>query len=195
MSQKSKLKLPEPRYHLSFSSFHHYSSPPLSLWAHLILIPPVILFFCHPAIATATFHCLLLSIPFLTGCTSPGASYSFLFLFWNFFIEVWLTQQKLYIFNVQNSMHWEISVHRRCRRLQFDPWLGKIPSKRKLLPTPVLLLKKSHGQRSLVGCSPWGRRVGHDWAPFHHHLALYKKCLPTPVVRSKLFPFCLPHIS
>ena len=31
-------------------------------------------------------------------------------------------------------------------------------------PTPVLLLGKSHGRRSLVGCSPWGRRVGHDWA-------------------------------
>ena len=25
-------------------------------------------------------------------------------------------------------------------------------------PTPVLLPGKSHGQRSLVGCSPWGRR-------------------------------------
>ena len=24
-------------------------------------------------------------------------------------------------------------------------------------PTPVLLPGKSHGQRSLVGCSPWGR--------------------------------------
>ena len=24
-------------------------------------------------------------------------------------------------------------------------------------PTPVLLLGKSHGWRSLVGCSPWGR--------------------------------------
>ena len=23
-------------------------------------------------------------------------------------------------------------------------------------PTPVLLLGKSHGRRSLVGCSPWG---------------------------------------
>ena len=26
-----------------------------------------------------------------------------------------------------------------------------------LLPTPVLLPWKSHGRRSLVGCSPWGR--------------------------------------
>ena len=25
-------------------------------------------------------------------------------------------------------------------------------------PTPVLLPGKSHGQRSLVGCSPWGRQ-------------------------------------
>ena len=32
-------------------------------------------------------------------------------------------------------------------------------------PTPVLLPGKSHGRRSLVGCSPWGRlRVGHNWA-------------------------------
>ena len=30
-------------------------------------------------------------------------------------------------------------------------------------PTPVLLLGKSHGQRSLLGCNPWGRWVGHDW--------------------------------
>ena len=30
-------------------------------------------------------------------------------------------------------------------------------------PTSVLLPGKSHGRRSLVGCSPWGLRVGHDW--------------------------------
>ena len=30
-------------------------------------------------------------------------------------------------------------------------------------PTPVLLPVKAHGQRSLVGCSPWGREeFGHD---------------------------------
>ena len=29
-------------------------------------------------------------------------------------------------------------------------------------PTPVLLPGKSHGQRSLVGCGPWGCEVGHD---------------------------------
>ena len=33
---------------------------------------------------------------------------------------------------------------------------------RKWQPTPVFLLTKSHRQRSPVGYSPWGRRVGHN---------------------------------
>ena len=31
-------------------------------------------------------------------------------------------------------------------------------------PTPVLLPGKSREWRSLVGCSPWGHRVRHDWS-------------------------------
>ena len=31
-------------------------------------------------------------------------------------------------------------------------------------------LSTSHGERNLVGYSPWGhKRVGHDWAPEHTH--------------------------
>ena len=37
-----------------------------------------------------------------------------------------------------------------------DLWLGKIPWNRKWQPTPVFLPAKSHGQRTLVGYSPWG---------------------------------------
>ena len=44
----------------------------------------------------------------------------------------------------------------RCRRHSSDPWVGKIPWSREWLPTPVFLPGKSHGQRSLVGYSPWG---------------------------------------
>ncbi|XDA86191.1 hypothetical protein R6Z07F_015941 [Ovis aries] len=33
----------------------------------------------------------------------------------------------------------------------FDPWVGKIPWRRKWPPTPVFLPGESHGQRSLVG--------------------------------------------
>ena len=39
---------------------------------------------------------------------------------------------------------------RRCRRLGFDPWVGKIPWRREWPPTPVFLPGESHGQRSLV---------------------------------------------
>ena len=43
-------------------------------------------------------------------------------------------------------------------RLGFDPWVGKILWRREWQPTPVLLLGKSHGQWSLVGYIPWGRK-------------------------------------
>ena len=38
---------------------------------------------------------------------------------------------------------------------RFNPWVSKIPCKRVWQPTPVLLPRESHGQRSLVGYSPW----------------------------------------
>ena len=44
----------------------------------------------------------------------------------------------------------------QCRRLKtrrFDPWLGKVPWRKKWQPTPVFLPGKSHGQRSLGGYS------------------------------------------
>ena len=48
------------------------------------------------------------------------------------------------------------------RRHRFDPWVGKIPWRRKWQPILVFLPGKSHGQRSLAGYSLWGCRVGHD---------------------------------
>ena len=47
----------------------------------------------------------------------------------------------------------------RCRSHGFDHWVRKIPWRRKWQPTPVFMPGKSHGQRSLVGYSPWGYRV------------------------------------
>ena len=52
---------------------------------------------------------------------------------------------------------------RRHKRWGFDSRVGKIPWRRAWQPTPVFLPGKAHGQRSLVGYSPWGlRRVGHN---------------------------------
>ena len=39
-------------------------------------------------------------------------------------------------------------------------------------PTPVLLPGKSHGWRSLVGCSPWGRWELDTTERLHFHLSL-----------------------
>ena len=39
-------------------------------------------------------------------------------------------------------------------------------------PTPVLLPGKSHGQRSLVGCSPWGREELDTTERLHFHFSL-----------------------
>ena len=51
-----------------------------------------------------------------------------------------------------------LRIHLPSRRCELDPWVRKIPWRRKRQPTPVFLPEKSHRQRSLVGYSPWGRR-------------------------------------
>ena len=42
-----------------------------------------------------------------------------------------------------------------------------------MAPTPVLLPGKSHGWKSLVGCSPWGREESDttERLPFHFSLS------------------------
>ena len=47
---------------------------------------------------------------------------------------------------------WSICL--QCGRPEFNPWVGKIPWRRKWQPTPVLLPGQSHGRRSLVGYHP-----------------------------------------
>ena len=53
----------------------------------------------------------------------------------------------------------------------FDPWVGKIPWRRAWhsTPTPVFLPEESHGQRSLVGYSPWGRKELDTTEQLHLH--------------------------
>ena len=47
----------------------------------------------------------------------------------------------------------------QCRRPRFNPWVGKIPWRRKWQPAPVFLPGKFHGQRGLAGYSSWNQRV------------------------------------
>ena len=77
-----------------------------------------------------------------------------------------LSEFKTWFFCLLDSLvaQWE-----RIRLPMQGTWVRSlsqnIPWRRKWQPTPVFLHGKSHGQRSLVGCSPWGcKRVGHDFA-------------------------------
>ena len=65
---------------------------------------------------------------------------------------------------------WKVCL--QCRGPKFKPWVGKTPWRRKWHPTPVLLPGKSHGWRSLVACSPWGRYESDttEWLHFHFSL-------------------------
>ena len=55
-----------------------------------------------------------------------------------------------------------LNIVRHCTLVQRRQWH----------PTPVLLPGKSHGQKSLVGCSPWGREEPDTTERLHVHFSL-----------------------
>ena len=65
-------------------------------------------------------------------------------------------QQKISLSNTFNqgiSGGKESTCH--CRKCRLDSWVGMIPWRKKWQGGPVFWAIKSHGQRSLVGYSPW----------------------------------------
>ena len=53
------------------------------------------------------------------------------------------------------------------------PASRSFPRRRQWHPTPALLPGKSHGQRSLEGCSPWGRWGSDTTERLHFHFSLW----------------------
>ena len=70
---------------------------------------------------------------------------------------------------------WLSGMESACEcRCGFNPWIRKIPRRRKWQPTAVFLPGKSHGQRNLVGNSPWDhKRVGHDLANKNNKISFW----------------------
>ena len=56
--------------------------------------------------------------------------------------------------------------------IKIKPRVVYIIQRRQWHPIPVLLPRKSHGRRSLVGCSPWGHKESDmtEWLHFHFSL-------------------------
>ena len=113
------------------------------------------------------------------------------------------TQQKIHatfhaLNFAQSSLHFWVVPRMVCC------CLGTISievGRRQWHPTPVLLPGKSHGQRSLVGCSLWVAKSRHDWATslsFFTFMHWGRKWQPTPVFlpgesqgRESLVGWCL----
>ena len=61
--------------------------------------------------------------------------------------------------NFKNKQQQKKKSTCQCRRCEFNPWVRKIAWRSKGQPTPIVLPGKSHGQMSLVGCTPWGLKT------------------------------------
>ena len=80
------------------------------------------------------------------------------------------------------------------KRCKLDLWMGKIPWRRKWHSTPVFMPGKSHGQRSLVGYSPWGcKRVRRDLATEHARTQVFLKTLNVSSLECWLFTMIQTH--
>ena len=75
----------------------------------------------------------------------------------------WQLSCKEPTFNAPDCLQW--------KRLGFDPWVGKIPWRRKWQPTPIFLPRKSHWQSRLVGDSLWSckSQTWTTWWLNHHN--------------------------
>ena len=63
----------------------------------------------------------------------------------------------IFPYSPTSGLPWQLTGREpacQFRRLRFNPWVGKIPCRRKWQPTPVFLTGKSYGQRSLMGYRP-----------------------------------------
>ena len=84
----------------------------------------------------------------------------------------------------------------QSRRRRFDPWVRKTPGRRTWQPIPIFLHGKSHGQRSLMGYSPWGcKRIGTTQRLNNNTAGKWQNSDGNPVLlKAKVFPAAL-HIK
>ena len=79
-------------------------------------------------------------------------------------LREWEKSNQYRVFIVCHKNHPHSNKELSCSRL--------CAQRRQWHPTPVLLPGKSHGWRSLVGCSPWGREESDTTKQLHFHFSL-----------------------
>ena len=83
----------------------------------------------------------------------------------------------------------------QCRRPGFNPWVRKIPWRRKWQPTPVSLPGESHRQRSLAGYSPWGCKESDTTEQLHFHFSLLMSPAYGWVALLRIVKLSVDHLS
>ena len=92
--------------------------------------------------------------------------------------QIWKTQQW--------PQDWKRSVFiptpkkgnaKECSNYCTIALISHASQRRQWHPTPVLLPGKSHGWRSLVGCSPWGLKELDTTERLHFHFSLFTSCI------------------
>ena len=78
--------------------------------------------------------------------------------------RLWLeSKRKTYDIHRASLVAQQLRICLQYRKPGFNPQVGKMPWRRDWQPIPVFLPGDFHGQRSLAGSGPWGRRVRHNW--------------------------------
>ena len=119
--------------------------------------------------ATCKIGMIYVNVPFITSWTD---------LIWNTPCDGIRTLYLFYLFlelRVSQVAQWERTLCqcRRCKRYGFDPWVRKMPWRKKWQPALVFLPGKFHGQREPGGLQSLGsQRVRHDWVTEHTLLNL-----------------------
>ena len=81
------------------------------------------------------------------------------------------------------GLRWS-KIHLQCGRPGFNPWVVKLPWRKKQLPTSEFLPGEFNGQRCLTAYSPWGRNSQTLLSDFHFQ---------TPWVHIEIWTSLLPH--
>ena len=133
---------------------------------------------CHPTISSSDvpFSSCLQSFPasgsfpvsqlFTSGGQSIGASASASVPPMNIQVKHLRLIRRVIINILRASLVvrcWGICL--QCKRARFNPWVEKMPWRRKWLPTSVFLPGEFHGHRSLASYSTWGHKELHTTEP------------------------------